>query len=119
MVYTAQSRALAALEMLAHLDTPKLLPSYLLFEAVFDGSWAAELAPDGLPADWRDDPAPASTQAVGDLWVAGAASPILRVPSVLIPEETNFLLNPRHPDFPRLQIGEPAGFAFDRRLAGR
>lgn len=119
MVYTAQSRALAALEMLAHLDTPKLLHSYLLFEVVFDDSWAAKLAPGDLPTDWREDPVPLSTQALGDGWVARAASPILRVPSVLIPEEANFLVNPRHPDFSRLQIGEPARFAFDPRLSGR
>ena len=119
MVYTAQSRALAALEMLVHLDTPLLLRSFLLFEVIFDADSIKEIAQADLPSNWRDDPVPPGTQIIGDAWVAGAETLIMRVPSALIPEESNFLLNPSHPEFKRLQFSEPAKFVFDPRLKDR
>ena len=52
----------------------------------------------------------------GDLWVASGGSAVLRVPSVIVPGESNYLLNPGHADFRRLRIGAPASFPFDARL---
>jgi RES domain-containing protein len=116
MVYTAQSRALAALEILVHLDSPHVLGSFVVFEVTFEDALVQRLSIGDLPADWRDGPVPFSTQAVGDRWIASAAAPVLQAPSVTIPEEMNFLLNPNHPDFGRLHIGPPKKFAFDPRL---
>jgi RES domain-containing protein len=116
MVYLAGSRSLAALEMLVHLDAPKLLDSYTMFDVSFDSSSVKELAASELPAGWRGDPVPGETQAIGDSWVASAVSPVLRVPSTLIPEESNFLVNPRYPRIFRLRVGDPKRFAFDPRL---
>jgi RES domain-containing protein len=56
---------------------------------------------------------------LGDEWVLAAGSVVLCVPSVLVPNEDNFLLNPRHPDYPKLQFGKPVPFEFDPRLAGK
>jgi RES domain-containing protein len=53
---------------------------------------------------------------LGDRWAAELRSPVLEVPSVLIPEESNYILNPLHPDFSRIAIGEPQDFVFDPRL---
>ena len=119
LVYTAQSRALAALEMLVHLESPALLKKYLLFEVSFDSSYVQQLSLDDLPTDWRSDPPPSSTQAIGDAWATSLASPVMLVPSVLIPGESNFLLNPRHSQFPELRIGDPVPFEFDPRLVTR
>jgi RES domain-containing protein len=119
MIYTAQSRALAALEMLVHLDSPRLLRSFLLFEVTFDDAAVTEINPADLPANWRDEPVPPGTQAIGDSWAATAATPVLRVPSVLIPRESNFLLNPRYPEMSKVQFGKPEQFAFDPRLRDR
>jgi RES domain-containing protein len=116
LTYAAGSRALAVLEMMVHLDGPQLLGSYLLFEAVIPETLISELPVSGLPPDWRDDPAPRSTQAMGDRWIQGGASAVLRVPSALIPEEHNYLLNPRHPEFGQIRISAPEKFAFDPRL---
>jgi RES domain-containing protein len=118
VVYAAGSRALAVLEMLVHLDGPQLLSSYQLYEAVFPELLVTEAAADKLPRDWRDDPAPRSTQAIGDDWIRGSSSAVLRVPSVLIPEEHNYLLNPRHAEFGQVRISAPEKFAFDPRLKG-
>jgi len=115
-VYCAESRALAALEMLIHLDSPALLRRYLLFEIKFEESLVTTLAPASLPADWRSEPLPPSTQALGDDWIAEAESAVLRLPSVVIPPESNYLLNPAHADFSRVQIQPPQPFDFDPRF---
>ena len=117
-VYAAGSRALAALEMLVHLDGPQLLGSYLIYEAEIPEPLLTELSTDDLPRDSREDPAPRSTQAIGDAWIEKAASAALRVPSVLIPEEHNYLLNPRHAEFGKVRIAGPERFSFDARLKG-
>jgi hypothetical protein len=110
VVYTAQSQSLAVLEVLVHLDSPELLKKYLLFEVVIDSSCVRELDLSNLPRNWKANPAPARVQAMGDDWVAGGNSAVLRVPSTLVPGESTFLLNPRHPDFRKLRIGN-SGFA--------
>ncbi len=117
MVYAAESRALAALEMLVHLRSQKLMASYVVFELRFDAKILERLPIASLPVDWRSDPVPFSTQAVGESWVVAGSSPVLRVPSVLIPEEFNYLLNPHHPGFSEIEIGDAVSFAFDPRLA--
>lgn len=117
IVYTAQSQSLAVLEMLVHLDSPELLGKYVLFEIGMDDSVIGHVDPSRLPKSWRVDPSPAGVRAIGDDWIDAGTSAVLRVPSALIPSENNFLLNPRHKDFPRLSIGKPMPFSFDRRLA--
>jgi RES domain-containing protein len=119
MIYTAESQALAALEMLVHLDSPDLLKKYVLFEVSMDPSYVRDLDISSLPRNWKADPAPAKVHAIGDDWVAGGVSAVLCVPSTLVPGESNYLLNPRHPDFGKLRIGTMIPFQFDPRLARR
>jgi RES domain-containing protein len=116
VVYAAGSRALTVLEMLVHLDGPQLLDRYVIYEVEVPESLVAEVT--ALPRDWRDDPVPRSTQLMGDEWLRSASSAVLRVPSVLIPEEHNYLLNPRHPEFAKIRISGPEKFVFDSRLKG-
>ncbi len=117
MIYASQSQSLAVLELLVHLEAPELLHSYLLIEVWLPKSCVADLDLSNLPPNWRADPTPANVRAVGDEWAAGAKSAALRVPSALVPGESNFLLNPRHPDFSKLRIGKPLPFQFDPRFA--
>jgi RES domain-containing protein len=119
VVYVAQSQSLAVLEVLVHLDAPALLKKYVLLAVDFNASLVIDLDRSSLPKNWRSDPIPESVQAVGDQWVASGDSPVLRVPSVLVPEESNFLLNPRHPDFGGIRISRPQAFRFDPRLTRR
>lgn len=119
VVYTAQSQSLAVLEMLVHLDSPQLLEQYVLFEVEIDSSLVTSVEPGSLPRNWRDEPPPPQVQAIGDEWTTSGTSAALRVPSALLPSESNFLLNPRHGDFARLRIGRPIPFRFDARLRGK
>jgi RES domain-containing protein len=118
MIYTSGSQALALLEMLVHLDSPELLKAYVFFEVSIEESQVVDLDVTALPKNWRSDPPPRRVQALGDAWVESATSVVLRVPSVIVPGESNFLLNPRHADFSGVQVGKPMPFEFDPRLSG-
>jgi RES domain-containing protein len=119
LVYVAQSQSLAILEVLVHLDAPALLEKYVFLEVDCDASLVIDLDRSPLPKNWQSDPVPDAIQAIGDRWVSSGNSAVLRVPSVLVPEESNFLLNPRHPDFGKIGISRPHAFRFDPRLGRR
>jgi len=110
MVYCAGTLSLAALEMLVHLELAEILNTYLRIPVEFDSKLVLELAAEGLPADWKEDPIPFSTTAIGDTWIASGQSVVLKVPSVIVPEESNYLLNPLHSDFKKVVVGEAGHF---------
>jgi RES domain-containing protein len=116
VVYTAQSAALAALEMLVHFQSSQLVPAYRNPAISFDASLVEALDRKRLPADWRSDPPPAGLRSIGDQWIKECRSAVLRVPSALIDTEFDYLLNPNHPQFRRIRFGKPKSFAFDSRL---
>jgi len=117
MVYAAGAQSLAALEILVHIADPNDLVDldYVVISVELDDLMI--LDPPKLPRDWRTYPAPPSTMKLGDLWTGTKASVAFRVPSVIIPSESNYLLNPAHSHFQKLVIGKPQGFTFDNRLA--
>lgn len=119
IVYTAQSQSLAALEIVVHLDSSELLEKYVVFEVGIDESLIARVDPSQLPRNWRADPPPVKVREIGDAWAAAGTSAVLQVPSATVPAEHNFLLNPRHREFPRLHMGQACPFRFDPRLARR
>ncbi|HEX5757937.1 MAG TPA: RES family NAD+ phosphorylase [Thermoanaerobaculia bacterium] len=116
LVYTAESRSLAILEILVHLESSAVLASYVLCAAGFAEAQVERLDRGRLPASWRAFPAPAELQRLGDEWVRGGTSLVLEVPSALVAQESNFLINPRHPDAATLEIEPPETFALDLRL---
>lgn len=116
VVYTAQTQSLAALEMLVHLESTELLHGYVLIGVEIPASLVQELDRTKLPANWRSEGAASQLRRLGDEWVLAQSSAALCVPSALVPGENNFLLNPSHPDFKGLKIGEPISFSFDDRL---
>ncbi|MCP4628715.1 MAG: RES domain-containing protein [bacterium] len=69
-----------------------------------------------LPGDWNSRPVSPSTKVIGDRWVKKTKSVVLKVPSVVVPEEYNYLLNPNHPVFEKITIGTPIQYRFDPRL---
>jgi RES domain-containing protein len=119
MVYTSESLALAALEMLTHLGKSDLLASYSRCAVHFEDALITSLNRSLLPDNWRTYPAPPELQLIGDAWVADGTSVVLEVPSVLIETESNYLLNPLHPDFGSLTIEHLEPFVFDPRLKSR
>jgi RES domain-containing protein len=115
MVYTAGSQSLAMLEMLVQ-DEP-LRARYVMVTATLPKNLKIErVTLAQLPADWRDLGAREQLQAIGTDWAKRRSSSVLAVPSVVIPTETNYLLNPLHPSFARIAIGKPEEFVTDLRL---
>jgi RES domain-containing protein len=115
VVYTSATKSLAALETLVHLNPPVSF-KYVVFRLEFDPALIESLPLRRLPAGWRTEPPPPFTKSIGDGWVRAGRSAVLALPSVLIPGETNYLLNPAHPDFRKISIRKPEAFVFDPRL---
>jgi RES domain-containing protein len=115
VVYTSESLSLALVEVLVHLPSG-VLPAYSAIPIEFAEPLVTVVEPGRLPPNWKSYPPPAETQAIGDAWVGAGKSPLLRVPSVVVPDEFNYVLNPSHPAFARVKIGPPRAFPFDPRL---
>lgn len=116
VIYASQSRALCLLEVLAGIRSVKPLDAYLIIPIRFESSLLTRLEPGDLPAEWRHSPPPPSTQRIGDRWAEEQDSVILRVPSSIVPDECNYLINPAHPDFARIEIATPEELSSDPRL---
>ncbi len=74
------------------------------------------LAPESLPADWRRTPSPPQCQVIGAEWAGKGRELLLRIPSVLVPEESNVLVNPMHPDAVEVRLIGSRHFSYDVRL---
>lgn len=117
VVYTAASLSLAALEYFVHLD-PDLMPENLMaIAATIPASVRiTRLTVDDLPGNWRDTPAPDILSQIGTEWLRSKETAVLAVPSVIVPVEVNYLINPAHRDFRKIRIGAPQPFTFDPRM---
>ena len=114
MVYTAESRSLAALEVLVNLEGPAR--GYSVVRCSFPDGLVETIIRADLPLGWRQSPAPPAVAAFGDAWVARASSVVLAVPSAVTPEEVNYLLNPGHPEYDKVTIYAAEPFSYDERL---
>ena len=115
LVYTAATQSLAMLEMLVQ-DEP-LRARYVMIEArIPKGVQIDRVKFDDLPADWRSITARGNLQAIGTQWARKRGAAVLAVPSVVIPTEINYLLNPLHPHFRRIRVGRAQRFETDLRL---
>lgn len=116
MIYTSSSQSLAALETLVHTDDPADLTALRYVTIPVQIPEKQILIPKTLPRNWSAYPAPVTTAKVGNQWIASRESLALRVPSAVIKDEFNYLLNPAHPDFSKLVIGNSKAFKFDQRF---
>lgn len=116
LVYLSSNLALAALELLVHIDYHRALSTHCAIQVHFDEHLALHVKKEQLPVDWSSAAAIPETQALGDAWANSKASAVLAVPSVVIPQEFNYLLNPKHPDAKEVSTSEPETFRYDARL---
>jgi RES domain-containing protein len=117
IVYLASSPAGALVEVLVHLelDAQRLPASYRMLKAEApDENQVRHLSTAFLPDNWRDDHS--LTRSMGDAWLIAGQSALLEVPSAILPETFNMLLNPRHPDAQRIAVRWHQPFPFDRRF---
>jgi RES domain-containing protein len=117
MVYASSTLSLATLEILARYGRiSSFLKNYVAIPFNFDKELFLELEKNDLPNDWKSNPPSTSTQLIGDYWTKQQASVILGVPSSTVPVENNFLINPAHPDFKKIETLKPELINFDSRL---
>ena len=114
VVYASGSRALAVLESFVHLTREARGMHFLLYEINLPGRARLRRYANMLSA--HGPPALTSSQEAGRTWLEDGATLALVVPSIIVPKETNYVLNVRHPQFARLKIAEPEPFSFDERL---
>lgn len=117
IVYASQTLALAALEKFVHLQSDGCAISFVYFRIEVPGQVKIKaLENNSLPAGWRESPASDAAKNLGTRWAQRRESVLLCVPSVIIPVECDYLINPQHPDYRRLKINKPVDFPFDPRM---
>ncbi len=114
VVYSGSSIALVALEYFVHLSGDEPADLVLLEIEVPEGASVRSVLPKDLPDRWQDDLA--VTQGRGREWLQSSGSLLLWVPSAVVPEERNALLNPAHLEWERVAVRILRQFHFDRRM---
>ncbi len=115
-VYAAEYISLAVLEIAVNYDRTqtRLLPSFYLAEIYVPDHNIIEIEQLALKQNWSTDMD--YTQYIGDQFLQSKSELALKIPSVVIPEESNFLLNPMHPDFKKISIENSREYGLDNRL---
>jgi len=118
LVYTAESRALATLEVSVHLDLNEDLPvdRYYVEIEIPDNITMLEVHINDLPEDWNSKPPTMTTQTIGDDFIQYNEAAVLKVPSSIVPEEFNYLINPNHPDSRKIKVIRSYNMNLDTRF---
>ena len=116
VVYTAGSLSLALLEIIVHLEFKEALKHYKAIPVDISDRLVQSVEFGKLPDGWNASPPESCTQFIGNCWVEQQASVVLKVPSAIIPNESNYLLNPALPEFSRIKIGAPIDLPVDPRV---
>ncbi|PSB42419.1 hypothetical protein C7B77_26735 [Chamaesiphon polymorphus CCALA 037] len=118
MVYTAEHLSLAILEVFVHLNVPTGERDFFVAikAEISDDLEIEYMNVDRLPTDWCLSSSKSSLQSLGDEWIDSGRTPILAVPSAIVPQEFNYLINPLHPQFDVLIIHQAQSFNFDARM---
>lgn len=120
MLYTATSRALACIETFVHLNSGGLpLNRYLVAIEIEDDLWKAARIETvtTLPVGWDAEPASLTSIGLGTGWVKASTSLLLSVPSVIVPEEANILINTHHPDIAKIKAKKVRKWLYDPRMS--
>jgi RES domain-containing protein len=115
MLYCASTVSLCELEVLAHSSVLPRNTVSISADIPVDLLLTA-LLPDKLPPDWNSAVHSSSAKDIGTRWAKSNVSVAIMVPSVIVPDESDYLVNPLHPDFARIKFSSPKPFVFDSRL---
>ena len=116
VLYTSGSRALALVEVLVHLTNAFLPLNYQLISIYIPDNSIIELSTKSLPDDWKSIEPSDSTKKIATKWLLHNEHLALRVPSVVVEGEFNYLINPLHSDFQQIKVLKIENFSFDDRL---
>ena len=116
MVYVSEHLSLPVLEVLVHVRVDQVRITFHAFEITIPDALVEVVRDEQLPRSWDGAAIARATREFGQTWAREQRSVALSVPSVIVRQERNVLLNPLHPDFGKLKIAHPARFRFDERL---
>lgn len=116
LIYTVESRALCLAEIAVHIPLGVIPSNYFLQTIQFPSGEALRIDKSRLPKAWKRFPHIPQTKTIGDEFVAKNHFLVLTVPSAIVPDEMNFLINPEHPAFGKVEIVKIEVFKFDKRL---
>ena len=117
VIYASETRSLACLENIVHMAVPDLKGLFKTLIIDFpDNLKTEEVTEDQLPKGWNQPDNYQVCREIGSLWLTTGRTAILKVPSALIPQEYNFVLNTTHPDFKRIILEGTEDFLFDPRI---
>jgi RES domain-containing protein len=116
MVCCSEHLSLAALEILVHTQPVTIRDKFRVFRVSWDETIMSAIDLRKLPKGWNAQPPGLISKNIGDEWVHSGRSAVLVVPSVIVPLEKTFLLNPKHRDFGKIKIKDAGGFHLDPRL---
>ena len=117
LIYTAANRSLAMAEIAVHLSLATLPDDYYMMTVFIPNDLPiSEIDMNDLPIGWNSFPNIATTMVIGDKFVSGNSSCILKVPSAVTKGDFNYLINPRHPSFDNVKVLAVDKFPFDRRI---
>jgi len=120
MIYTSESRALCTAEVAVHLTLGSHAVGYVMMKILIpDDIIITEITSQVLPASWKTFPFISFTQKIGDQFVIDNKFSVMKAPSAVIPGDSNYLLNPRHPEFGKIQVIKKEPYEFDERFFNR
>lgn len=116
-LYTSSSRALCAIEIVVHVPAGIVPKDYYIVEIEFpDYVPITTIGLKDLPGNWNNNPISKSTQKIGDIFLSEQKALVLKVPSSIIKDEWNYIINPAHKKFNHVKIASTGQFTFDNRL---
>jgi RES domain-containing protein len=116
-LYTSSSRALCAIEIIVHVPAGIIPKDYHIISIeIPDNAPVKTIDIKDLPDSWNSNPILVSTQRIGNIFLSGQKDLVLKVPSAIIKDEWNYIINPVHKDFQKVKIISIEPFAFDTRL---
>lgn len=117
MIYTSSSRSLACLENVVHRGQLGLNQVFsVMMIQIDDNTRKVKIQLKDLPEDWKEFYQMPLTQAIGENWISENKTAIMEIPSSIVEEEVNYLINPKHPDFKLIKLIKTDPFKFDKRI---
>ncbi|MFZ1322732.1 MAG: RES family NAD+ phosphorylase [Ignavibacteria bacterium] len=115
-VYTSESIALAVLEFTVNVDINFLPDSLSIVTVQIPDKDVMEFDIKDLPDNWREIPSPIETKDFGTAFLKSLSSPVIKIPSVVIPDEHNYILNPLHKESKNFKVISVKNFEYDKRI---
>ncbi|HEY5464120.1 MAG TPA: RES family NAD+ phosphorylase [Hanamia sp.] len=117
VIYTDESKALACLENVVHRNSRGLQKNFRQMNiSIPDEIGMEEIKEIDLKAGWKDFLQMPYTQSIGEAWIKAGKTPVLKVPSAIVSNDSNYLLNPAHKDFSKIKLLKTLPFQFDSRI---